>query len=43
MKLLKRIGTFLIMLITPGRMRAAFDYLRDPEYYDLMQREYRKK
>lgn len=47
MKTLKRIGTFIAMLLTAGRsaykIREAFAYIRDPEYYEAQQGAYRER
>jgi hypothetical protein len=47
MNILKRIGIFLIMLLTAGRsgykIREAFRYLHDPDYYNAKQSAYRER
>jgi hypothetical protein len=47
MNILKRIGTFLLMLLTAGRsgykIREAFEYLKSPDYYKTQQSAYRER
>jgi hypothetical protein len=46
-KILKRIGTFMLMLLTAGRssykISEAFEYLKSPEYHNVKQSAYRER